>query len=124
MASDSPPLDDQVIRAEILLNETGYHVRDRIAEPVPAVEVEDMADNPPLAIILALLMIGLFIWTVMSLRRHHRTTLEAAGRWREWPTLGDGEFLMRCEIPEEPLPVKVALVARKVIAELGTVPPE
>jgi acyl carrier protein len=92
--------------------------------PVPAAEDEDMAADPPLAIVLASVMIGLFIWTIISLRKHRRATLAAAECWRDRPTMGDGEFLMRCEIPDEPLPVKVALAARRVIAALGTVPPE
>jgi acyl carrier protein len=83
-----------------------------------------MADDPPLVIVLAPVMIGLFIWTVISLRKHHRATLLAAERWRGRPTMGDGEFLMQCEIPDEPLRKSVALAARRVIAALGTVPPE
>ena len=38
--------------------------------------------------------------------------------------MGDGEFLVRCEIPDEPLRTGVALAARRAIAELGTVLPE
>ncbi|AGA30152.1 hypothetical protein Sinac_6042 [Singulisphaera acidiphila DSM 18658] len=36
----------------------------------------------------------------------------------------DGEFLMRCKIPDEPLKAQVALAARRAIAQLGTVPTE
>jgi hypothetical protein len=38
--------------------------------------------------------------------------------------MDDDDFLKGCEIPDEPLPIAVALAARRVIAELGTVPPE
>jgi acyl carrier protein len=83
-----------------------------------------MAADSPLAIVLVPLMLGLFIWTVVSARRHLRETVRAAEHWRERPTMGDGKFLKQCEIPDESLLVEVALAARKVIADLGTVPPE
>src|SRR3982751_4986287 len=104
MASDNPPLDDRVIRAEVRPTETGYHVRDGIAEPRSGSGGGGTWPmTPPLVIVLAPVMIGLFIWTVISLRKHHRATLLAAERWRGRPTMGDGEFLMQCEIPDEPL---------------------
>lgn len=75
---------------------------------------------------LLVLLIGFagVIWFVMLLRSHHRKTLAAAGRWRDRPRTSDHDFLSSCEIPEEPLPVEVALAVRKAIAELGTVSSE
>jgi hypothetical protein len=76
------------------------------------------------AILATLFVTAMTIWFVVSLRRHHRATLEAACRWRERSPMGDAEFVKACEIPDEPLMAMVALAARRVIAELGTVPPE
>ena len=38
--------------------------------------------------------------------------------------MGDGEFIKACEIPDEPFLVGIALAARRIIAEPGTVPAE
>jgi hypothetical protein len=70
------------------------------------------------------ILVGAATSFVLSLRRHRRATELAASLWRERPTMGDGEFVKACEIPGEPLMVEVALAARRVIAELGTVPAE
>jgi hypothetical protein len=65
--------------------------------------------------------IALFvIWLLM----HRRATRLAACRWRGRPPMGDDEFLKQCEIPDDPLRISVALAARRVIGELGTVPAE
>lgn len=70
------------------------------------------------------LLVGAATMFVLSLRRHRRATELAASHWRERPRMGDGEFLKACEIPDDPLTVEVALAARRVIADLGTVPTE
>lgn len=74
--------------------------------------------------LLLLAPFAVVIGFVASLRMHRRATRLAAGRWRERPRMGDEDFLRGCEIPDEPLAVEVALAARKVTAQLGTVPPE
>lgn len=76
------------------------------------------------AILAILFVTATFVWFVVSLVRHRRATRLAACRWRERPPMSDDDFLRACEIPDEPLRVAVALAARRVIAELGTVPPE
>jgi hypothetical protein len=70
------------------------------------------------------ILVGAATTFVLSLRKHRRTTELAASRWRERPTMGDGDFVKGCEIPDDPLTVEVALAARRVIADLGTVPTE
>jgi acyl carrier protein len=70
------------------------------------------------------ILVGAAISFVLSLRKQRRATELAASRWRERPTMDDGEFLGECEIPDDPLMVEVTLAARRVIAELGTVPAE
>jgi hypothetical protein len=77
----------------------------------------------PLPILLVAALIGV-AWAVCSCDRQSRKTLAAASRWRERPTMGDGEFLKACEIPNEPLMIDFTLAARRVIAELGRVPAE
>jgi hypothetical protein len=69
-----------------------------------------------------LLVVGLGF--VHFLLRHRRATRQAAERWRGRSPMGDREFLRRCQIPDESLPIDVALAARRAIAELGTVPAE
>jgi acyl carrier protein len=68
------------------------------------------------------ILVGAATSFVFSLRKHRRTTELAASRWRDRPTMADSEFLGACEIPDDPLMIEVALAARRVIAELGTVP--
>lgn len=70
------------------------------------------------------ILVGAALSFVLSLRKHRRATELAATRWRERPTMGDGEFVKACEVPDDPLRIEVALAARRVIAELGTVPAE
>jgi hypothetical protein len=77
----------------------------------------------PLAVLLVPIAIAVAAADVWY-RRHVRAALEASDRWRTGPTMGDGEFLMRCEVPDEPFAAAVALAARRVIADLGSVPPE
>jgi hypothetical protein len=60
------------------------------------------------------------IWLLM----HRRDTRLAACHWRGRPPMGDDDFSKLCEIPDEPLRISVALAARRVIGELGTVPAE
>ena len=62
----------------------------------------------------------LTVWLLM----HRRATRLAACRWRQRPPMNDDEFLRACEIPDEPIPINVALTARRVIGELATVPAE
>jgi len=62
----------------------------------------------------------LVVWLLM----HRRATRLAACRWRERRPMNDDDFLKGCEIPDEPLLIEVALAARRVIGELGTVPAE
>jgi hypothetical protein len=76
------------------------------------------------AILAALFVISTTVWTVLRLVRHRKATRLAACRWRDRPPMDDDDFLKGCEIPDEPLRIEVALAARRVIAELGTVPPE
>src|SRR5690242_13642084 len=71
-----------------------------------------------LSAILVATVMALIAWLLM----HRRATRLAARRWRERPAMGDDEFLKECEIPDEPLLISVALAARRVIGELGTVP--
>jgi hypothetical protein len=73
-----------------------------------------------LLIVLAVVAIAFILWLLM----HRRATRLAASRWRDRTPVSDHEFLRGCEIPDEPLMIEVALAARRVIAELGTVPPE
>lgn len=75
-------------------------------------------------IVVLAALVGAGTTFVLSLRKHRRATELAASRWRERATMGDGEFLEACEIPDDPLMIDVALTARRVIAELGTVPAE
>ncbi len=75
-------------------------------------------------IAVLVVLIGAVTTFVLSLRNHSKATRLAACRWRERPTMGDGEFIQACEIPDEPLRAEIALAARRVIAELGTVPAE
>ena len=73
--------------------------------------------------ILAIL-VGSAAVFVIWLLLHRRATRLAARRWRGRLPIGDDDFLRACEIPDEPLRINVALAARRVIAELGTVPAE
>lgn len=74
------------------------------------------------AIAVLVILVGAATTFVLSLVKHRRATELAASRWRERPTLGDDEFVKACGLPDEPLMIEVALAARRVIAELGTVP--
>jgi hypothetical protein len=70
--------------------------------------------------VLVVSAVGLAVWLML----HRRATRLAASRWRERPPMSDRAFLIACEIPDELVPIEVALAARRVIAELGTVPSE
>ncbi len=73
--------------------------------------------------VLAILA-GIASVSVIWLLMHRRATRLAACRWRGRPSIGDDDFLKGCEIPDEPMRINVALAARRVIGELGTVPAE
>jgi len=73
--------------------------------------------------VLAILA-GIASVSVIWLLMHRRATRLAACRWRERPPMSDDDFLRACDIPDEPLRINVALAARRVVGELGTVPAE
>ena len=70
------------------------------------------------------ILVGSAAMFVIWLLMHRRATRLAACRWRGRPPIGDDQFLKACEIPDDPLRINVALAARRVIGELGTVPAE
>ena len=70
------------------------------------------------------LLVGIAAVSVIWLLMHRRATRLAACRWRERPPMNNDDFLKKCEIFDEPLRMTVALAARRVIGELGTVPAE
>jgi hypothetical protein len=75
------------------------------------------------AALLTVVVVSVVVFVVW-LMMHRKATRLAATRWRERPPMSDRAFLAACEIPDESLPIELALAARRVIAELGTVPAE
>ena len=84
--------------------------------------LEEMTTHKAIGLITFL--VASFAVLTVWLLLHRRATRLAACRWRQRPPMNDDAFLKECEIPDEPISIKVALTARRVIGELATVPAE
>jgi acyl carrier protein len=94
------------------------------AVPGAIPKVQMLSETQMITVFVVVVTTSMIVWFVVSYRRHQEATRLAACRWCERSAVSDDDFLNGCAIPGEPLPVMVALAARRVIGELGTVPPE
>jgi len=72
-----------------------------------------------LSIALSAAVVGA-IWIMVH--RYRQKLRRAAEQWSSRPRMSDEEFLKICQIPDDPLKMRVALTARTVIAEFAMVP--
>ena len=94
------------------------------AVPGAIPKVQMLSETQMITVFVVVVTTSAIIWLVVSYDRRQEAARQAACRWCERTTVSDDDFLNGCAIPDEPLPVIVALAARRVIGDLGEVPPE